>query len=69
MLLAFLLTPVIQKQLDTFQDTIWNTHRIRAQKNTVLPDGVPNHIYNFPECYGLEECGKWCKNYADDWWI
>ncbi|XP_044172915.1 uncharacterized protein LOC122957085 [Acropora millepora] len=32
-------------------------HRIRAQKDTVLPDGVPNHIYSFPEQYGLEKCG------------
>lgn len=23
----------------------------------MLPDGVPDHIYNFPEEYGLEECG------------
>ena len=33
-------------------------HRIRAQKDTVLPDGVPNHIYSFPEQYGLEKCGN-----------
>ena len=37
---------------------MWNSHRIRAQKNTVLPDGVPNHIHDFPEKYGLEECGR-----------
>lgn len=37
---------------------MWNSHRIRAQKNTVLPDGIPDHIYNFPEEYGLQECGK-----------
>ena len=55
MLLAFILIPVIQKQLDSFQETIWNTHRIRRQKSTSLPDGVPDHIYNFPQEY---ECGK-----------
>ena len=49
--------PVIQKQLDVFKDTLWNAHRIRAQKNTLLPDGVPNHIYDFPEEYSLQECG------------
>ncbi|PFX28794.1 hypothetical protein AWC38_SpisGene6501 [Stylophora pistillata] len=58
MLLAFILIPVIQKQLDSFRETIWNTHRIRRQKNTSLPDGVSDHIYNFPQEYGLEECGK-----------
>lgn len=57
-LLSYLLIPVIQRQLDVFQETVWNSHRIRTQKNTVLPDGVPDHIYNFPEEYGLEECGK-----------
>lgn len=57
MLLAFILIPLLQKQLDIFKDTIWNTHRIRAQKDTVLPDGIPNHIYSFPEEYDMEECG------------
>ena len=49
--------PVMQKEINTFIDVVWNTHRIREQKNTFLPDGVPNHIYNFPEQYGLEQCG------------
>jgi hypothetical protein len=37
---------------------VWNTHRIRQQKDTELPNGVPNHIYSFPEEYGFEDCGK-----------
>ena len=49
--------PLIQKDLDVFRESVWNTHRIRAQKDTILPDGIPNHIYSFPEQYGLEECG------------
>ena len=56
-LLAFVMIPVLQKQLDIFKDTLWNAHRIHAQKDTLLPDGVPNHIYNFPEEYSLQECG------------
>ncbi|KAK3744750.1 hypothetical protein QZH41_003386 [Actinostola sp. cb2023] len=54
-----------QKELDVFRETVWNTHRIRAQKDTVLPDGIPDHIYNFPEQYGLEECGPstWNKTF------
>ena len=55
MLLAFI---IVQKGLDIFRETVWNTHRIRAQKDTVLPDGVPNHIYSFPQQHGLEECGN-----------
>ncbi|CAB4026934.1 Hypothetical predicted protein [Paramuricea clavata] len=57
MLLAFIMVPLIQKELDIFREKVWNTHRIRAQKDTLLPDGVPEHIYNFPEQYNLEECG------------
>jgi hypothetical protein len=36
---------------------IWNSHRIREQKETGLPAGVPNHIYGFPNNYQLEDCG------------
>ena len=57
MLFAFYIVPLIQKELDVFRETVWNTHRIRAQKDTVLPDGVPNYIYQFPQKFGLEECG------------
>ena len=48
-LLAYLFVPLLQKELDVFKDTVWNTHRIRHQKDTYLPDGVPNHVYEFPE--------------------
>ena len=50
--------PLIQREIDVFKDVIWNSHRIRAQKNTYLPDGVPEHIFDFPEAYGLKNCGK-----------
>ena len=59
MLLAYILIPVMQKELDTFKDTVWNSHRIRAQKDTHLPNSVPNHVHSFPEEYGSEECGKY----------
>ena len=55
---SFILIPVVQCQLDDFKQIVWNSHRIRHQKDTLLPDGVPDHIYNFPQEYGLEECGK-----------
>jgi hypothetical protein len=58
MLIAYLMIPITQKELDLFKETIWNTHRIRAQKDTCLPCVIPNHIYTFPQEYGIEECGK-----------
>ena len=58
MLLTFIMVPLLQKELDVFRETVWNTHRIRAQKDTVLPDGIPDHIYNFPEQYNLKDCVK-----------
>ncbi len=58
MLLSFLFIPVIQRELDKFKDTVWNSHRIREQKDTNLPAGVPNHIYQFPGNYELEDCGR-----------
>ncbi|CAB3977777.1 Hypothetical predicted protein [Paramuricea clavata] len=48
--------PLIQKEINSFV-LLWNSHRIRKQSDTVLPDGIPNHIYNFPENYDLRECG------------
>ena len=58
LLLAYVMIPTVQREVDTFIQVIWNTHRIREQKETSLPDGVPNHIYSFPEKYGLEECSR-----------
>ncbi|XP_028408204.1 uncharacterized protein LOC114530783 [Dendronephthya gigantea] len=57
MLLAILMIPLMQKQLDIFKDTIWNTHRIQKQKDAELPAGIPNHMYGFPQEYEMEECG------------
>ncbi|XP_013403271.1 uncharacterized protein LOC106168664 [Lingula anatina] len=56
MLLAYIMIPLLQRELDTFKDCVWNSHRIRAQKDTVLPSGIPDHIHNFPEEYSLEQC-------------
>ncbi len=47
----------MQRELDVFRETIWNTHRIRAQRDTLMADGVPKHIYEFPERYGMEKKG------------
>ena len=46
------MVPVIQHEADKFVE-LWNNHRIRAQKDTVLPDGVPVHIYELQQCGNL----------------
>ena len=43
--------------MNIFRETIWNSHRVRSQKEAQMPKGIPNHLYSFPENYGAEECG------------
>ncbi len=57
-MLAFVFVPIIQKEMDTFKNTVWNSHRIRKQKDAQMPKGIPHHLYCFPEKYGAEECGR-----------
>lgn len=57
-LLSCLFIPILQRELDILKDVVWNSHRIRCQKDTYLPDGIPEHIYNFPEEYKPKDCGK-----------
>jgi hypothetical protein len=59
--LAYITIPVMQRELDEFRTTIWNTHRIRAQKETLMADAIPDHIFEFPERYRMEKKGF--KNY------
>lgn len=55
-LLAYVFIPVVQRECDIFVSN-WNTHRIREQKNLLLPTGVPNHMFSFPENYGGTQSG------------
>ena len=55
-MLAFIMIPLMQKELDIFKDTIWNAHRIRKQKDAKLPAGIPDHMYSFPQEYDMGEC-------------
>ena len=57
-MLAFIYIPVVQKELDVFRSTIWNSHRGTRQAKKELPDGIPDHIYHFPERYGGIQCGS-----------
>ena len=63
LLLAYVMIPIMQREVNTFVDVVWNCHRIREQRDTFLPDGVPNHIYSFPDKYGLEDCGRYLCNF------
>ena len=53
----FSFIPGVQKEFDFFQETVWNFHRIRKQKDARLPKGIPDHIFSFPEKYDADECG------------
>ena len=44
-LLAFIFIPVIQKETDIFRETVWNSHRVRIQKDAEMPKGIPYHLY------------------------
>ena len=63
LLLAYVMILIMQREVNTFVDVVWNCHRIREQRDTFLPDGVPNHIYSFPDKYGLEDCGRYLCNF------
>ena len=43
--MAYLMIPLIQREILAFVD-LWNSHRIRKQKGVVLPEGIPNHLYD-----------------------
>ncbi|XP_028414879.1 uncharacterized protein LOC114537959 [Dendronephthya gigantea] len=56
-MLSFVYIPVIQKELDIFRVSVWNTHQTRKQKPKLLPTGIPEHIYSYPEQYAGEKYG------------
>ena len=41
------MTPLLQKELEDFKDA-WNSHSIRKNHLTHLPEGVPNDLYEMP---------------------
>lgn len=56
-MLAYVYIPLLQRELDTFKEAVWNNHSTRKQRNKQLPDGIPEHIYKLPEHYGGTKCG------------
>lgn len=50
--LLFVYMPHLQREIEEIKD-YWNQHKIRLQKKTDRPNGVPNDLYDFPEEKGL----------------
>ena len=46
--LRFCFMPMIQRDLDTFTK-VWNQHRIRRQRHSEVPNGIPEVLYHQPE--------------------
>ena len=47
---------MLKRECDAFV-RLWNSHRVRQQKDLELPTGIPDHMYAFPENYGGESKG------------
>ena len=45
--LAFVLGPILAREIEEFK-TLWNTHRIRHNKHSGTPHGIPNDLYLLP---------------------
>ena len=54
---------IIQRECDTFVD-LWNPYKVRSRNNLELPNGVPNHMFSFPEQYGGTQKGIPCQYIA-----
>ena len=74
-MLAYVYIPIVQREIDLFVE-LWNNSRNRLQRNTLMPDGIPNVIHNCPEEYGMEDKGwpltndedfqRECASHLDD---
>lgn len=50
-ILAYIYIPIVQREIDLFVE-LWNNSRGRLQRDTLMPDSIPNVIHNCPEEYG-----------------
>ena len=41
---------IIARELDEFKN-YWNSHKIRSNKKSSLPSGIPNNLYSMPTVY------------------
>ena len=49
---AYVFIPIVQRELDDFQEIVWNDKKGRKQARKLLPTGIPTNMYDFPETYG-----------------
>lgn len=52
--MRFCFYDIIQNHLDTFCQ-YWNNHRIRSQRQAVVPSGIPNVLFYQPMRYGTRD--------------
>ena len=50
--LGFCFQHLVQEDLDKIREE-WNSHRIRANRNSSGPPGYPNELYFLPEIQGI----------------
>ena len=56
-LIAYIYIPILQRECDTFS-RYWNSHRIRFQRTSEIPAGIPNVLFACPEREGYEVQGN-----------
>ena len=49
--ILYIYMPLLELELYNMKQD-WNNHRIRLQKRTDRPSGVPNELFDFPELKG-----------------
>lgn len=55
--LVFCFMDILKADLQRYMIS-WNAHRVRKNKQSNMPAGVPNFLYNYPEHYGFCQMGK-----------
>ncbi|KXJ13990.1 hypothetical protein AC249_AIPGENE7742 [Exaiptasia diaphana] len=50
--LLYVYMPILEEELVNIKED-WNGHKIRLQKRTDRPNGIPNELFDFPELKGI----------------
>ena len=50
--LAYCIVHLIKEELNNFKN-YWNTHKLRHNRQSCLPSGIPNDLFDMPEFYGM----------------
>ena len=49
--MAYILVPIMEKEIAEFQ-TLWNTHKIRLNRKSGTPHGIPDDLYLMASEFG-----------------